>query len=285
MPGEEGGQIQDDSDHGRRDGGQGGRELELAPGRLDQGAAGDDEPEAGQEGEEGRHRRPGQTGGAGGAQDGLGDPAHIAHPGDDHDERPRRGFPQRQAVHHLGSRQPAEVFHRPLIDIGQDGVGAPNGEEGGLEEEGAHVEEIAAAPQGQQRGGADDDKDQGGHHQLAPGEPGVRRGRGVIVDQGRAVLLGGGTVTTAALELGRQQLAAEGPEEARGEHDPGKANVEKEDADEGQGGDAAQQAILDRPRPDAPGGEEDHRDHGGFDEMEDALHRRHLAEIQIDARQ
>ena len=78
-----------------------------------------------------------------------------------------------------------------LIDIGQDGVGAPDGQEGGLEEEGAHVEEIAAAPQGQERGGADDDKDQGSHYQLAPGETGVRRGRGVVVDQGRAVLLRG----------------------------------------------------------------------------------------------
>ena len=65
----------------------------------------------------------------------------------------------------------------------------------------------------------------------------------------------------------------------------GKADVEDEDADEGQRRHAPQHFVLQRARADAPGGEQHHRHHRRLDAVENALHQRHVAPGEIDARQ
>jgi hypothetical protein len=158
MPGEEGGQVEDHADHGGGDAGQRRGELDVVARGLDQRSAGDDEQEAGQEGKEGRHPGTRQARGDRAAGHRLGHAAEVADPGDDHDQRPRSGFAQRQAVHHLRAGQPGVLLDAALIDIGQHGIGTADGEEGGLGEELAHVVEVGTAAQRQQRRRADGDE-------------------------------------------------------------------------------------------------------------------------------
>jgi uncharacterized membrane protein len=118
-------QVEDDADHGGGDGGQRRGELEVVVGRFDQRAAGQDEDEGRQEGEPGDQRgrhRAGQKQ-AVRTEHRLDVAADEADKGHHHDQRPGRGFAQRQAVDHLGRRQPAVVADRPLIDIGQHRIG------------------------------------------------------------------------------------------------------------------------------------------------------------------
>ncbi len=122
-----------------------------------------------------------------------------------------------------------------LIHVGQHGVGAANGEEGRLGEELAHVVEVGVAAQRQEHCGADGDESEGGQGQLGQRQLRVRRRWRVVVDQRRAVALVAAAMAAATGKLRRQQLAADGAEDARRQHDPGKADVEEENADEGGG--------------------------------------------------
>ncbi len=58
---------------------------------------------------------------------------------DDHDERTRRGFAEREAVDHLRRREPRERLDRALVDVGQHRIGAAERQQRGLGEEHAHL--------------------------------------------------------------------------------------------------------------------------------------------------
>ena len=61
-------------------------------------------------------------------------------------------------------------------------------------------------------------------------------------------------MAAAATEFGRRQLAADGAENGRRQHDPREVELEEEDADEGQRGDDGEHFVLDRLGADTPGG-------------------------------
>ena len=88
---------------------------------------------------------------------------------DDHDQRPGGGFGQGEPADHLAGQQPAVDVDRLLGDVGQDGVGAAEGDHGGAGEEQALVDEDAAPAErdtdrddGQGPGGQADGQDEGG---------------------------------------------------------------------------------------------------------------------------
>ena len=109
--------------------------------------------------------------------------------------------------------------------------------------------------------------------------------RRIVVDQCRTILLVRCAVTAATRELGGKQLAADGADDGRHEHDPRKVDLEEKDADEGQRSDAKQHFVFDRLRPDAPGCEQYDGDHGRPYPVKDALDQGEIAIGQIDCRQ
>jgi drug/metabolite transporter (DMT)-like permease len=139
-------QVEDHADHGGGDGGERGGEFEIVVGRLDQRPAGQDEDEGRQEGEPGHQHA--ATAPARNRLSGPNNRLHVAadkaDEGHHHDQRPRRGFTQRQPVDHLGRREPAVVPDRALIHIGQHRVGAAEGQQCGLGEEPAHLRQRVA---------------------------------------------------------------------------------------------------------------------------------------------
>ena len=104
------------------------------------GAAGEDEEERRQEGEERHHRRAATPASerAIGAEDRLRPAADEADERDHHDQRPRRGLAERQAVDHLRRRQPV-LLDRALVDVRQHRVGAAERQQRRLGEEPRHL--------------------------------------------------------------------------------------------------------------------------------------------------
>jgi tetratricopeptide (TPR) repeat protein len=82
------------------------------------------------------------------AEDLLGPGADEADEGHHHDQRPRRGLAQRQAVDHLRAGQPAVGLDPALVDVGQHRVGAAEGDQRGLGEELAHVAQVGLGTAG-----------------------------------------------------------------------------------------------------------------------------------------
>ena len=157
-----------------------------------------------QEGEEGHDTGAGDAG----EEQGVG-PEHACRPAADeadeghhHDQRPGRGFAQRQAVDHLRPGQPVVVLDRALVDVGQHRVGAAEGQQRGLGEEPAHLRQRAAgAVQRQQRGHRQQPQQRSRRAstcgQPAAREARVRRRRRVVVDQRRAVARLGAAMAAA----------------------------------------------------------------------------------------
>src|SRR5918998_1698005 len=129
----------------------------------------------------------------------------------DHDERPRRGLGEAEALHHLVRCQPPVVMDRHLRDVTQYRVRPPEGHEGGPREEEGFSEEhvLPAAP----------DPDGPNRHrpenQERPKEPQVTQHRGPAVGFDpvyRGLLLLRGAVP-ATLEGFRHRAAHEKPTE------------------------------------------------------------------------
>ena len=83
----------------------------------------------------------------------------------------------------------------------------------------------------------------------------------------------------------RPAPCAEVADQCGGGDDGRKGCVEREDGDEGGGGDAPHPAVLQRPRADAVCGMQHQRGHGRLDAIEDAGHQRQVAEAQVDPAQ
>ncbi|MCY1235043.1 hypothetical protein D9M72_476470 [compost metagenome] len=84
--------------------------------------------------------------------------------------------------------------------------------------------------------------------------------------------------------LGRPSRA-EVADEAGGQHDRRKRRIEREDGDEGRGGDAPHPPVLQRAAADAVRRVQHQRGDRRLDAVEDAGHHRHVAEAQVDPRQ
>ncbi|MPN56143.1 hypothetical protein SDC9_203829 [bioreactor metagenome] len=110
-------------------------------GRLDEGPSHQDEDEGWQEGEPGDHSSCHGTSQKQAIRTkyGLDIATDKANEGDNHDERPRCRFTQRQAINHLGRRQPVVVTDGALVHIGQHGIRAAEGQQCSLGEEPAHL--------------------------------------------------------------------------------------------------------------------------------------------------
>ncbi|MNF66517.1 hypothetical protein D3C84_483110 [compost metagenome] len=167
--------------------------------------------------------------------------ADEADEGDDHDQRAWSGFSERQAVDHLRRRQPSVVTDCALVHIRQHRIGTAKGQQRRLGEEPGHLGQRAfPAEQGGERGHGQCPQDRTDHRQtrqFQTVEPGVFRGRGVVVDHRRAVGLFRRAVATGP-EFFRCQSSAEVTDDRRAEHDQRKRQVDHEDGHEGRGGDA-----------------------------------------------
>ena len=145
-------EIRDHADHRRRDHRQRRRQIAVLPQPLHVGRAEEDPDEARHErhpGHEDRAERAGEHRGEGARLLMRGIEADEA---EHQDQRPRRGFGQRQAVDHVAGRQPAVALHGLLSDVGEDSVGAAERDHRHLGEEQAHLREdlIAAQQHGEQ---------------------------------------------------------------------------------------------------------------------------------------
>ena len=196
-------------------------------GRLDEGPSHQDEDEGWQEGEPGDHSSCHGTSQKQAIRTkyGLDIATDKANEGDNHDERPRCRFTQRQAINHLGRRQPAIAVHSPLIDIGQHGIGAAEGQQGSLGEEPAHLRQgvlpTVTGGQHDHRNQPQQHADESDFGQLAPGEQGMFRRRCVVVNQRSAKRLVCLAMAATGLELVGGNPSAHVADE-RGDRDDGR---------------------------------------------------------------
>ena len=141
VEGEEGRQVGDDAHHGRGDAGQGRGEVRVVSQPLDvrrpeqheQEARHERHPADQQRREHGRDPRVERARVAVGAEEGD----ELDH----HDQRTGGRLGERQSAHHLPRCQPAVDVDRLLGDVGQDGVGAAEGDDRGAGEEQGLVDE------------------------------------------------------------------------------------------------------------------------------------------------
>ena len=225
MERKEGGQVQDHTDHRRRDAGKGVAQPDVAAQRLDIRRAEEDEEEA---------RHEGHPGGDEGAEQGRGERvegsrvavgAEEGHKLHHHDERTRGGFGQAQAVEHFARRQPAIGRNRFLADVGQHGISAAEGDNRRLAEKHGLIEHhvVAAEPaEQQQRRCAPNQQPDQQHPQGTP----ERRGAGAGSRISQAFPL----VACGCFELA---AAEQEPGQRRAGNDGGEGDVEKEKGAEG----------------------------------------------------
>ena len=260
-------------------------------GGLDQRSAGKDEQEARQKREIGGDDRGNAAGKnqAVGPEQLLGPPADEADEGHHHDERTRRGFPEREPVDHLRRGEPLVVLDAALVDVGQHGVGAAEREQRGLGEEPAHLGErpFPAGMRDERRhdSAPEQEPDHANARQARPGEEGVLRRRRVVVDQRRAVAPVGCAMAAADGELVGREPAADVADDPGADDDQREGQLEREDRNECRGGDRPQHAVLERARADAVGGEHHDRRDCRLDAVQNSGDRRHVAERHVDPRQ
>lgn len=143
--GEEHRQVGDDADDGGGDAGKRRSEAKRAVRRFDERCADQDEQERRQEREEGHERGGEQAAGEKhvGAEHLLAPAADEADEGHHHDQRPGRGFAEREPVDHLRGCQPLVVHDRALEHVRQHRIRTAERQQRRLGEEPAHLRRRA----------------------------------------------------------------------------------------------------------------------------------------------
>ena len=245
-------------------------EVAVAPQRLDVGRPQEDPQEAG------RERHPGRDGGAQGAGPQRVEAARVAEGGEKahelqhHDERAGRGLGHAQAVEHLVGLHPAEGIHRHLGRIGQHRVGAAEGDDRGLAEEGRDAGSRRRPAPWSQRiraKGADQTSSQATATRTArrpkAGCGSTRRrpafGRPPVSSQGSAFFP---PCPALPEKMSGRDPSAGVADDGRRQHDGGEGDVEEEDPDERQRRQRHHGPVFERPLADADDGLDHHREHG-----------------------
>ena len=198
-----------------------------------------------------------------------------------HDQRPRRGFPQRQTINHLRRRQPAVMPHCALIDVRQHRIGAAEGEQRRLGEEPGHLRQRALPAeqraQHSHRQQPEQSADQQQDHQTRQTKARMSGRRRVVVDQCRAIVALLRHMPAADGEMLRRQTPADKAGQCRAKHDQRERHFKGEDGDKGRRRNRPQPVVLQHPRADALRRLQDDGRHRRFDAVEQSGHQRLLA--------
>ena len=182
---------------------------------------------------------------------------------EDHDQRAGGGLGHAEAVEHLAGGEPAVGADRLLGDVGEDGVGAAEGDDGHAGEEGGDVgEDVAGAGEGEEERDRHQPEREGGEAGAERRPAGGGGHGGTLLAEERlgvGDVAAGGAVPGAGREGGEAGALAEEADDGGREHDEREGGGEGEDGDEGEKGDGAQRGVAQRAPADA-----DHRfEHDG----------------------